>query len=111
MIDTSRIVPYLEREQSENPCTHTASGLDAFSSLSLSSYRDVRALSVIIMIIDRQTLVQIVLLFDIDHNDGRCTCVSREEHVNLSRCATFFSPSVYRSTTTTTNKIDDVQAS
>jgi hypothetical protein len=37
------------------------------------------------MVIDRQTLVQIVLLFDIDHNDEDIhTYVSQEENVNLS---------------------------
>ena len=74
MIDTSRIVPYLEREQSGNPCAHTGSRIGCES--------PDRAVSVI-MIIDRQTLVQIVLLFDIDHNEGDAH-VSREENVNLS---------------------------
>jgi len=43
------------------------------------------------MVIDRQTLVQIVLLFDIDHNDEDIhTYVSQEENVNLSMIGFFF---------------------
>jgi len=48
------------------------------------------------MVIDRQTLVQIVLLFDIDHNDEDVhTYVSQEENVNLSMIGLFFSISLH----------------
>jgi len=57
------------------------------------------------MVIDRQTLVQIVLLFDIDHNDEDVhTYVSQEENVNLSMIGLFF----FYFSSYSTNKIDDV---